>query len=181
MAIRRLACIAGSAVVIAGGASFVDAPFAAAAGGPTALRARITPYTTPHAGVDVDSGITGHSELVTSPKHAVVTVQVAGLEPGRTYGVHVHLGTCAAYLGHYKYDPAQTTATRANEVWLDVLAGRAGHGADQVIVRPLDTSGPLSVVIHKESNPDIPPNVTGQPQPGPREACGDYVPKHRGR
>ncbi|MDQ6838873.1 MAG: superoxide dismutase family protein [Actinomycetota bacterium] len=175
MAIRKLACIAGSAVIaVAGMATNVDLAAAAPTRTPT-LKAEISPYTVAHTGVLLNSGITGTSYLVTTPQRSVIGARFSGLQPGHAYGVHVHNGTCADYAGHYKYDPTQTVATRANEVWLDVFANRAGRGGDHVVVRPINTSGPLSIVIHEESNPDAPANVSGAPQPGARESCGNYV------
>jgi len=178
MAIRKLACIAGTAIVVAAGiATTPTVASAATAGRRPTLKAAIAPYTTAHAGVILNSGITGTSYLATTAQRSVVGAHFSGLLPGHAYGIHVHTGTCADYAGHYKYDTTQTVATRANEVWLDVFANRAGRGGDTVVVRPIDTSGPLSIVIHEESNPDTPANVTGAPQPGARESCGNYLPK----
>jgi len=170
-----MAGIAGSAMIAAAGMAATTGVAAAATVRTPTLKTVIAPYTIAHTGVLLNSGITGTSYLATTPQRSVVSAHFSGLQPGHAYGIHVHNGTCADYAGHYKYDPAQTAATRANEVWLDVFANRAGRGGDTVVVRPLNTSGPLSIVIHEESNPDAPANVTGAPQPGARESCGNYV------
>jgi hypothetical protein len=63
-------------------------------------------------------------------------------------GAHVHYGACTAYLGHFQYHHPGPS-TRENEIWLDL---------DQ----------PLSLVVHRHSNPDV-------GHPGPRIACGNFA------
>jgi Cu/Zn superoxide dismutase len=132
--------------------------------------ATIGPYTTPHAGVLVDAGITGSAHLVTTPSgRAVVRVSAEGLAPGGTYAAHVHFGACTAYLGHFRYDPAGPP-TRGNEIWLDLDANAAGRASDEVAVPAFDLDQALSLVIHQHSNSDV-----GEGPPGARTACGDVV------
>ncbi|MFD4633832.1 superoxide dismutase family protein [Streptomyces sp. NPDC058284] len=69
-----------------------------------------------------------------------VTLKVRGMEPGHTYGVHVHQKPCGAEPeaagGHYQHrvDPVQPSKDPAyvnpdNEVWLDFTAGADGSGS----------------------------------------------------
>jgi Cu/Zn superoxide dismutase len=132
--------------------------------------ATVGPYTTPHAGVVVDAGITGTAHLVTLPTgQALIRVSAEGLAPGGTYAAHVHFGACTDYLGHFRYDPAGPP-TRGNEIWLDLDANAAGRASDEVVVPAFDLTQTLSLVVHQHSNTDV-----GVGPPGPRTACGDVV------
>jgi hypothetical protein len=134
---------------------------------PGELDLRVGSYKTPAPGVVVNSGVTGRATLETEGGTTVVRLTAAGLAPGTRHAAHLHLGTCADLLGHYRYDP-KGPATRANEVWLDLTANRQGRAADTVTVRAVDLTKPLSVVIHTNANPDV---VAGS-VPGARIACG---------
>ena len=72
---------------------------------------------------------------------------------GRTFGAHVHTGTCGADPlasgGHYQHstDPAVPLAQR--EVWLDVTADADGRGVATTTVPWTFAAGSAgSVVIH---------------------------------
>jgi Cu/Zn superoxide dismutase len=156
-----LALLAVLGVVAATGSAASPARVATAA---------IGPYTTPHAGVVVDAGITGAAHLVTLPTGEMhVRISAQGLAPGGNYAAHVHFGACTDYLGHFRYDPA-APASRENEIWLDLDANAAGIASDEVVVPALDVTQPLSLVIHQHSNTDV-----GEGPPGPRTACGEVV------
>jgi Cu/Zn superoxide dismutase len=132
--------------------------------------ADVGPYTTPHAGVVVNAGVTGAAGVVTNRHGSLVRIHAAGLTPGEEYGAHVHAGRCTDYLGHFRYDPAGP-GTRENEIWLDLAPNAAGRAHDEVRVSALPADQPLSVVIHEHSNPDHAPGEPGHP--GSRIACGD--------
>lgn len=141
------------------------------------LTAQLAPYTTAHAGVITDSGVTGQAHFTaTGAGTTIVTIEAAGLKPGDSYGAHVHFGTCPQFLGHFKFDTSIASARRANEVWLDLTANADGRARDQVSVAGIAPDQVLSVVIHHESNPDLAPNVAGETQPGARIACGELLP-----
>lgn len=143
---------------------------------PRAWHADLAGYSQPRTGVVTGSPITGRAQLVgPASGGSMLTATVAGMEPGHEYGVHVHFGTCADFLGHFKYDVAGP-GTRPNEVWLDLVAGPSGNATDRVSVATLPTDGPLSIVVHAHANPDHTPTTPGVPQPGARLACGDFVP-----
>ncbi|UQA95759.1 superoxide dismutase family protein [Streptomyces halobius] len=91
----------------------------------------------------------------------LIALKVWGLQPGRTYGAHVHTKPCGAKPDdsgpHYQHrkDPHQpstdpTYANPKNEVWLDFTTDRKGYGAalarNDWRLRP---AGARSVVIHE--------------------------------
>ena len=61
-----------------------------------------------------------------------VRLMVNGLPPGRTFGAHVHTGTCsadpAASGGHYQHPTATAVPLAEREVWLDVTSDARGRG-----------------------------------------------------
>jgi Cu/Zn superoxide dismutase len=149
-------------------AAIVLASAASASSSATVAHAELVPYTTAHAGVVIDAGVTAQAQVVgTSNGRVVLRVTAEGLVPGGSFAVHVHDGACTDYLGHHRYNPA-APGTRDNEIWLDLDANAAGRAADQVQVDPFDLGQPLSLVIHQHSNPDV-----GAGPPGPRIACGN--------
>ena len=115
----------GAIIAVAGASSAAPAGDRA-----SVLRADLAPYTAPHAGAVVDSGITGRAMLVTPAGSTGTTarIEAAGLEAGHSYGVHVHFGSCLEFRGHFQFQ-FPGPVTRANEVWLDLTANRAGQRA----------------------------------------------------
>ena len=97
------------------------------------------------------STITGHAQMVrTADGRTIVMIHVEGLEPGWTYGSHVHKQACANGLAgtHYRFDPAGA-GTPPNEIWPGPFtANPAGIGNSDTIAD--GTAGPtaVSVVIH---------------------------------
>lgn len=157
-------------ILLAALAAAVLASASSASSGATVAHADIGPYTSVHAGVLVDAGVTASAHLVaTSNGQVVIRVTAEGLVPGGSFAVHVHDGACTDYLGHHRYDPAEP-GSRDNEIWLDLDANAAGRAADEVQVAAFDLDEPLSLVIHQHSNPDT---GTGAGSPGPRIACGN--------
>jgi hypothetical protein len=146
------------------------APASAADRG-TTLSAGLGPYVTPATGVVVGSGVTGTATAVSDDGRVQVEADVHGLKPGTRHAAHVHLGTCVQQLGHFRFDP-NGPGTRANEVWLDLTANRAGTASAEVSVPAFALNQPLSIVVHQNANPDV---VAGS-VPGARLACGNLVP-----
>ena len=141
---------------------------AVAAPGARVARATLSPYAAVHAGVVTDSAVTAQAHVVATPDdHTVLSVTAEGLVPGGNYAVHLHYGACTDYLGHFQYEHPGS-ATRENEIWLDLDANAAGRASDQLQVASFDLEQPLSLVIHQHSNPDV-----GAGPPGPRIACGN--------
>jgi Cu/Zn superoxide dismutase len=134
---------------------------------PGQLDLRVGPYAMAAPAVVANAGVTGRARLATENGTTEVRLFATGLQPGSRHAAHVHLGSCAAQLGHLRYDP-NGPASRANEVWLDLTANRDGRASATVRVRAIDLRQPLSVVIHQNANPDV---VAGS-VPGARLACG---------
>lgn len=92
----------------------------------------------------------GRAQMVrTGDGKTIVTVHVAGLAPGTTYGAHVHQQACGAGNadGHYRFDAAGP-AVPPNEIWPGFTTDAAGVGNGRATVD--GTAGPtaVSVVIH---------------------------------
>ena len=98
-----------------------------------------------------------------------VRVMVNGMPPSRTFGAHVHVGTCGADPlssgGHYQHgDPTLPLAER--EVWLDFTTDGEGNGVGSTHIPWLITAGTAgSVVIHANATN----TTTGAA--GPRLVC----------
>ncbi len=126
-------------------------------GGPT--------YTHDAAYADISTQV----HAWTRGETTTVRLMVNGLPPGRTFGSHVHTGTCGAVPtasgGHYQH-PGASGTLRQREVWLDVTADARGRGVATATVpwrfRP-GTAG--SVVIHAM------PTNEADGMAGPRLAC----------
>jgi hypothetical protein len=134
---------------------------------PGRLAFAVGPYATAAPGVIANAGAAGRASLVTQDGTTEVRLVATGLDPGSRHAAHVHLGGCAAQLGHFRYEPSGP-ASRANEIWLDLTADRHGRASARTRVRAIDLGRPLSVVIHQGANPDV---VAGS-VPGARIACG---------
>ena len=99
-----------------------------------------------------------------------VRLMVEGLPPGRTFGAHVHTGTCGtdplASGGHYQHSSDPSVPLAQREVWLDVTSDADGRGvATATVPWAFEPGSAGSVVIHAQpTNP-----VTGAA--GARLAC----------
>jgi Cu/Zn superoxide dismutase len=135
-------------------------------------------FMTLPAGAAMGLEIDGVATIKRSQSGTVVRARVRGLEPGTTYGAHLHNAPCSAPDpggGHYKHDPAGPPVP-PNELWLsstrDPMAGitanrrdvARGRGEADWVARP----EAQSVVIHS-----IPPG--GTTAGGPKIACADLV------
>ena len=82
-----------------------------------------------------------------------VRLMVTGLPAGRTFGAHVHTGTCGADPlasgGHYQHSTDPSVPLAQREVWLDVTADADGRGVATTTVPWVFAPGSAgSVVIH---------------------------------
>jgi superoxide dismutase, Cu-Zn family len=89
-----------------------------------------------------------------------VRLMVTGLPAGRTFGAHVHTGTCGsdplASGGHYQHSTDPSVPLAQREVWLDVTADADGRGVATTTVPWAFAPGSAgSVVIHA-----LPTNAT---------------------
>ena len=102
--------------------------------------------------------ITTQVHAWTRGRTTTVRLMVDGLPPGRTFGAHVHTGTCgsdpATSGGHYQHAGASGSLAQ-REVWLDVTADAEGRGVTTTTVPWSFTAGTAgSVVIHADrTNP----------------------------
>lgn len=145
----------------------------------TALPAAAGPGASAKGGFHLPTGAAsttmgGHAHLVRTGSGAtLLSVHVTGLTAGAVYGVHLHVGTCAAALGHYK-NSLSGTATPPNELWASsdrenpqagLRAGVAGvaNGSGKAPWRARPEA--QSVVVH----------VPGSTAGGTRLLCADLT------
>lgn len=98
------------------------------------------------------AGITTQVHAWTREETTTVRLMVNGLPPGRTFGAHVHTGTCGSDPttsgGHYQHAGASGSLAQ-REVWLDVTSDPQGRGVSTTRVPWSFTPGTAgSVVIH---------------------------------
>jgi hypothetical protein len=86
----------------------------------------------------------------------VTGIDIDGLEPGRTFGGHLHVGPCdtATNFGHYRHDPTLEGAdltTPPNELWFNFTPDADGMAYDVQTAPwvPVDENGDgMSIVVH---------------------------------
>jgi len=115
-----------------------------------------------------------HVAAVLTPSgRTQVRLVVDGFPDTRTFGAHVHKGSCAVNKagGHYQHVPGQVLD--GSEIWLDVTTDELGHGTSTATAdwRPVRDAGhpegAHAVVVH--ANPTN--VVTGAA--GPKLGCLD--------
>jgi hypothetical protein len=100
------------------------------------------------------SDVTGRVQMVrTGDGKTIVSIQVAGLTPGATYGSHVHNQSCATGSagGHYSFGHPVVggVGPGESEIWPGPFtANSAGHANGTAIVDETAGSTAVSVVIH---------------------------------
>lgn len=99
------------------------------------------------------AGITTQVHAWARGDTTTVRLMVTGLPPDRTFGAHVHTGTCAADPlaagGHYQHSVDASVPLAQREVWLDVTSDADGRGVATTTVPWSFVSGTAgSVVIH---------------------------------
>jgi len=117
-------------------------------------------FTTFAMGGGLGYEISGKAQMVrTAAGSTIVAVNVAGLEPGNTYGSHVHNQPCAQgdAGGHYRFSSAGIAGAVdvdlggvvRSEIWPGPFnANAAGHAVGWTQVDATAGSGAVSVVIH---------------------------------
>ncbi|MEO5842948.1 MAG: hypothetical protein ABIQ73_26555 [Acidimicrobiales bacterium] len=121
--------------------------------------------------------ISGSAKLTIEIGATTATVNIAGLDPTKTYGSHLHNGTCASGGGGHYQNSAGGPTTPPNELWLsstdNPLGGLIpnkggvahGEGTSTWAARIDSTTltNARSIVVH-------------EPVPGgPRIACADLT------
>ena len=153
----KLRALATTAALAAAGSALAPAPALAGSGG--ASVARSAPVLVYDAQFLPGADARAHSVSTPSGK-TIVTLEVRGLVPGKTYGAHAHTGACVAgdkgAAAGPHWQNAGPAVTPANEIWLDVTPGADGTGRSKA-VQEFAFSGdhrPRSVIIHeKATNP----------------------------
>lgn len=75
-------------------------------------------FTETATGANLGYDIHGSAKMSIGANGTNVTVNIAGLDPTKSYGSHLHNGTCASGGGgHYQHDPSGGV-TPPNELWL---------------------------------------------------------------
>jgi hypothetical protein len=164
---RRTTAVAAFGVVtlaattlVAGGTAWAD--------GQASWHGVFTETTT---GADLGYDLHGSATMTIGPDGTTVKITVAGLDPAKVYGSHLHNGTCASGGGGHYQDTEGGAATPPNELWLttsgSTLApnpGGVAHGAGAATWQAR-TSGDMtlarSVVVHEPG--------------GARIACADLT------
>jgi Cu/Zn superoxide dismutase len=104
-------------------------------------------------------GASAKVTLVTRPKATTTVLRVHGVDPvvaGRTFGAHLHEGSCLAGNGglaggHYNHTKVlgqPVVVSAATEIWLDVTVDADGDATSVSHVPFTVVPGQRSVVIH---------------------------------
>lgn len=161
---KRIALACAVAAVATGTAGAT-----AGAAGPATFHGVFAETTAGHnAGYDIH----GSAKMTIGALGTRVTVNIAGLDPAKTYGSHLHNGACAAGGGGHYQDVENGAVVPPNELWLSTngagLApndGGVAHGAGTATWQARVTGSATnarSVIVH-------------EPVSGARIACADLL------
>lgn len=127
-------------------------------------------FTETAAGSAAGYDIHGSVKMTISSSGTVVRVNVAGLDPAKVYGSHLHNGTCASGGGSHYQDTEGGSVVPPNELWLSTNGaglvpnpGGVAHGAGSATWMARVSSASTnarSVIVH-------------EPGSGARIACAD--------
>lgn len=169
---RRVAAVSGAALVV--GALAVPA----IADGATVTRGTFTVLAGAEGRPEAD--LSGRGQAVRTPSGKThLSVRVAGLQPGVTYGVHLHNAPCEAGNpggGHYKHDPAGP-GQPPNELWpsstphsptAGITANEAGIATGRGTADWIAGDNAVSVVLHAGLG-----HGSETTAGGPKLACAD--------
>lgn len=128
-------------------------------------------FTETAAGAGLGYDLHGSAKMTIGPDGTNVKITVAGLDPAKAYGSHLHNGTCASGGGGHYQDSEGGAVTPPNELWLttsgSTLAPNSGgvaHGAGSATWQARtggDQTLARSVVVHEPG--------------GARIACADLT------
>lgn len=103
--------------------------------------------------------VSGHVVMVRNPQGTSVILVANGLEPGATYGSHVHDKACgdASAGGHYRFEtPVPGGALGGFEIWPGPFtANPAGRANGKTMVGAVAGQSAMSVVIHAPTGQKI--------------------------
>ncbi len=133
----------------------------------TATAAGAAPRSTLHgtfnemaSGTELLYDIHGSAKMTLTADGTAVKVNVAGLDPTKTYGSHLHNGSCADGGGGHYQDLEGGDTTPPNELWLTTSGtvlqsnkGGVAHGAGSAtwVARTASTTrtNARSVIVHE--------------------------------
>jgi Cu/Zn superoxide dismutase len=112
------------------------------------------------AGADLGYDIHGSAKMTISSSGTVVKVNVAGLDPAKEYGSHLHNGTCASGGGGHYQDIEGGATVPPNELWLTTsgsilesnrggVAHTTGSATWEARTSSTSLTNALSVVVHE--------------------------------
>lgn len=140
----------------AAGAMLVVVAAPAASAGATVTQGDFHAYSAAE-GDELEIG--GNAQMVRRANGTTkVSIHVAGLEPGATYGSHVHDGSCAAFGGHYAFEGpvGGGDATGEDEIWPGPITANGGGVANgKATVGATAGETAMSVVIHRATGERI--------------------------
>lgn len=124
------------------------------------------------AGAAAGYDVHGSVKMTIGSGGTSVTVNIAGLDPAKVYGSHLHNGTCASGGGGHYQDEEGGAVVPPNELWLSTNgaglvpnAGGVAHGAGSATWAARVSSAVTnarSVIVH-------------EPGSGARIACADLT------
>jgi hypothetical protein len=128
-------------------------------------------FTETSTGSGLGYDLHGSAKMTVGSDGTVVTISVAGLDPVKDYGSHLHNGACASGGGGHYQDVEGGGTTPPNELWLTTSGailepnpGGVAHGSGSATWQAR-TSGEMtlarSVVVHEPG--------------GARIACADLT------
>jgi len=112
------------------------------------------------AGPSLGYEVEGHATMVRTPEGTIVVVNANGLEPGSSYGSHVHNQACGDgdAGGHYSFgEPVPGgAAADGSEIWPGPFVANSGrHVVGQTTVGAVAGPEAVSIVIHAPSGAKI--------------------------
>lgn len=112
------------------------------------------------AGADLGYDLHGSAKMMISPNGTIVRVHIAGLDPAKDYGSHLHNGTCASGGGGHYQDVEGGATVPPNELHITTsgtilesnpggVAHARGSATWQARTSSTTQTNALSVVVHE--------------------------------
>ena len=109
-----------------------------------------------------DFGISGTASLIRTGGKTIAKVNLEGLEPGETYGVHVHNAPCSVGGGGHYQNQIGGPAAPPNELWpssggkgTGITATPSGNGSGYAKAPWIARPEAQSVVVHHYADSSI--------------------------
>jgi hypothetical protein len=120
--------------------------------------------------------IHGSAKLTVSAGSTVAKVNIAGLDPAKHYGSHVHNGTCASLGGGHYQNVEGGAAAPPNELWLSTTASPTGTvDPNRGGVGHASGSAPWAARLTSTTQTNARSIVVHEPVSGTRIACADLT------